>query len=229
MTGVYPKPLHASMPMGIALVAAGLAGVMALTDLGGGAWRSALWLETGSIWQGQLWRLVTAHLVNLSRVHTYLNIAGLGLILITLWTVLTPGRLTLAIAASGGAISLGWVLLMPPDVSYVGFSGITHGVLAYGGLLLLRSEVRWFGALVLGCLLAKLAQEYLNGAVPGADAAIGGRVSFVSHALGSLGGVLAAARTPVWLRAALVVLCLWLAVEHAAREQAQIRTVQAND
>ncbi|MBY5974324.1 rhombosortase [Ferrimonas balearica] len=193
---------------------------MVLTDLGGEALRQFCLLEKTLVLDGQIWRLALAHLVNLSRVHTYLNIAGLGLILVTLSSVLTARQFIWSVLASGGAISLGWLLLMPAGITYVGFSGITHGVMAFGALQMMRLGPRWFGWLILAVLLAKLGQEAINGAVPGAAAAIGGRVSFVAHALGALGGALAATGTAKMLRGALIALGCWLALVHAAREAA---------
>lgn len=215
-----------SMPWDVIALAAGLAVVMAVTDLGGQPLRSVFALDTAKILNGEVWRLATAHVVNLSRVHTYLNVLGLCLIYVTLWSVLTLGLLARAIAGSALAISLGWVLLMPPGPTYVGFSGITHGVMAFGGLWMLRVGPRWFALVILACLAVKLGHEIFVGAVPGADAAIGGRVSFISHALGSLGGALVATRAPMWPRAFCAGICLALAVAQADAERARQTVTQ---
>lgn len=209
-----------SMLLRLGAMAGALALVMLATDRGGDALRGWLLLEKDAVLSGEIWRLVTAHLVNLSTVHTLLNILGLGLILISLWSVLTPRMLARALVFSGGAISLGWVLLMPAGVTYVGFSGITHGVMGFGGLVMLRVGPRWFGWLILACLAAKLGQEFFNGAVPGADAAIGGRVSFISHTLGTFGGALAAREGPLRHRMAVMAICVALSLVHAEREAA---------
>jgi len=147
--------------------------------------------------------------------------------------VLTARLLLTAIVASAAAISLVWVLTMPPGVTYVGFSGVTHGVLAFGGLTMLRAGPRWFGWVILAALGAKLGHELFIGAVPGADAAIGGRVSFVSHALGSLGGALAAQRGPLAIRGGVVLLCVMIATVQIARERsaftADVTLVETDD
>ena len=222
MHRAYPMIEQRSMLLRLVGIAVAIALVMLVTDLGGAALRRLFLLENDAVLRGELWRLVTAHLVNLSRVHTHLNILGLGLILVSLWSILTPRMLARAILLSGAAISLGWLALMPAGVTYVGFSGITHGVMTFGGLVMLRTGPRWFGGLILACVAAKLGQEFFNGAVPGADAAIGGRVSFVSHTLGTLGGALAAREGPVWPRLGVGLVCLMLSLIHAEREAAAL-------
>ena len=207
-----------SMPLRVMAVVIGLACVMAVTDLGGDALRRLFALETGAVTQGQIWRLATAHIVNLSRTHTYLNILGLGLIYITLWSILTPTLLIRAILGSAAAISLGWLICIAPGVTYTGFSGVTHGVLLFGGLTMLRVGPRWFGWLILTGVAAKLGHEWLIGSLPGADGAIGGRVSYISHTLGSLGGALAASRAPVRVRLLCIVICIALTVIQGLHE-----------
>lgn len=220
LLSLYPTKKPDSILLQVVGVTAVMAVVMGLLHLGGDATRDALLLERDAVLNGQVWRLATAHLVNLSGTHTFLNTLGLGLIIVTLWSILTVETLLRAIVFSAAAISLGWIALMPAGVTYVGFSGVTHGVMAWGGLTIWKRGPKWFAVVILTCLLAKLGQEFWNGAVPGADAAIGGRVSFVSHTLGSLGGTLAAFEGPVLGRLALSVLCVWLSVIHADREAA---------
>lgn len=197
------------------LVAAILVALFWLAETGGDARRRAWALSTGPVLEGQVWRLAAAHFVHLSRLHTFLNSLGILLVVCTIWSVLTPGGLIRAVLASGAAISLGWLLLQPPGPTYVGFSGITHGIFAYGALRLLQIGPRWMGAVVLAGLAAKLGQEFVNGPVPGLEGRIGGSVSLISHALGSLGGALAARRCVPSVRLALIAAAAVAAVSHA--------------
>ena len=174
-------------------------------DLGGEALRAQWRLRPAAVANGEIWRLATAHLVHLSHRHMVMNLLGIALVAATLSPVLTLGGLVRATLASAATISLGWMVLRAPEASYVGFSGITHGLFAWGGLVLVAQRPRWFGWLVLGALAAKLGHEALLGPVPGASAAIGGRISLLSHALGTLGGALAA---PGPVRARAIVLAL---------------------
>ncbi|WP_415404893.1 rhombosortase [Tateyamaria sp. SN3-11] len=176
-------------------LAVGLALLMAFVEVFGDAARRTFALHRAEVLSGEIWRMIGAHLVNLSPKHTYLNIAGLGLICATLWPILTGRGLARAILMSGAVISVGLLIFQPADVSYVGFSGITHGVFAFGGLVMAQTGPRWFSAVVLGCLLTKIGYEAWVGPVPGANEAIKGTVSVLSHSLGALGGSLAATGT----------------------------------
>ena len=66
------------------------------------------------------------------------------------------------------------------------------------------------GALVLAGLSVKIGQELINGAVPGAVETIGGEVSLISHALGTMGGALAA-RGGEW-RVRLIIIVLIMGI-----------------
>ena len=202
-------------PLGVMLA---LAALFAGMELIFGPRRLALALETGALNAGEIWRLITAHMVHLSPVHTALNIAGLVLVSAVLWSVLRAGWLLGSIAASLVAISAGWWLLQPPGVTYVGFSGILHGVFAVGALMYLREGPAWFGWIVLAGLTAKLGFEIIQGPVPGANDAIAGRVSTLSHALGALGGALVGPWHGVVkpLLIALALVALWAALRHEA-------------
>lgn len=170
------------------------AALMWVMDMGGDDLRAKCALETGKIMQGEIWRLGCAHLVNLSHVHTILNLLGLCLITAATWSVLTASGFVWSVLASAGAISFGWLLLQPAGPTYVGFSGTTHGVLTFGALIFLRRGPYWFGWMVLIGVAIKIGFEVFYGPIPNADEAIGGRVSTLSHSLGATGGALAAYR-----------------------------------
>ena len=147
---------------------------------------SATWLafDRGQIAAGQLWRLVTAHLVHLGWAHTLLNLAGLVMVL----AITQPrerGRqwaarlLWLAVGVSAG---LWWASTDVPH--YVGFSGVLHGLFAWAlwPMLRRRDGLAWLCAVLLA---AKLAAETGWGA-SAADAA-GNRIRAVaSRKSGSL-------------------------------------------
>jgi len=203
------------------LAALAVAAVMLVLEYGVRPWHGALWLERDAVLRGEVWRLVTAHTINLNRTHTWLNIAGIGLILGTLASILTPRRFMASILASAASISIGWMILAPPGVVYVGFSGITHGVFVWGGLMMWRIGPRWFALVILGTVAAKLGHEAVFGAVAGAEDAIEGRVSYLSHALGGLGGALLAGVG--WhLKGPVAAVCIALALFQAQEERLNI-------
>ncbi len=207
--------LRQSGAAGLVAATLGLCAVLWLAEiLGGDALRRAWALERQAVLDGQVWRLVTAHLVHLSRIHTILNILGLWLVAAALWSALTGPMLLRSVLWSGAAISIGWVLLQPAGVSYVGFSGITHGIYAFGGLNMLRRGPVWLGWTVLALLAVKLGHELFLGAVPGAEEEIGGKVALLAHSLGTFGGALGAAGTGWRMRGAILGITAALSAVH---------------
>jgi rhomboid family GlyGly-CTERM serine protease len=149
----------------------------------------ALQYERRALAAGQLWRLITAHLVHLNAWHAVLNLAGLGLL-----TGLFPRSYTalewLAVAlASALAIDAGLWFGDPWVEWYVGLSGVLHGVLAAGAIAWWRAESRTFAALLSLILTAKLAYEQTRGPLP-----FSGSLPVVvdAHLYGAIGGAITA-------------------------------------
>jgi len=69
---------------------------------------------------------------------------------------------------------------------------VLHGLFLYGAL----REIRFYplsGYVLVTVLLAKLGWEFFNGALPGSEEMVNGRVLTDAHLLGAIGGV------TVWL------------------------------
>lgn len=192
----YRKEIRGATVAPLAIVLAGLVvlflGVEGAVQMSGDPLRDMLALQRPAVLSGgEVWRLVTAHTVHLGPMHLVLNLVGLTLATVTLWGVLTAGALLRVCAVSAATIGAGWLILQPDSLAYVGFSAIEHGMFAWGALVMLRRG-DGFGWVVLGCVMAKLSFEAAGGALPSTTALIGGGLSQISHALGALGGVLAA-------------------------------------
>lgn len=145
------------------------------------------------IFDGQLWRLYSAHLVHLNHWHMLMNLGGFLLCawfftdvydrwLLGLWLLVSP------LLVSG-------LMLYVDQASgpYVGLSGILHGWLVMALLLGFRTHP-WLHALVLALVAGRLVWEQL----PGYDVEylrgwINGRVYVNAHLYGALSGVLLAA------------------------------------
>ena len=140
---------------------------------------------------GELWRLVTGHLVHLGFGHLWPNLLALVVIGSLFEDVLEP--LEWLAAAIGCALAIDWGLYaLDSDVDwYVGLSGVLHGFVACGALLLLRRRQRIGAVLAIG-LGAKLAWEHWSGPVPFTAASVGGPVIVAAHLYGAAAGVLAA-------------------------------------
>lgn len=162
--------------------------LLQLPLLGGAALRDAWRYDRARVAAGEIWRLVTAHLVHLDGQHALLNGAGLLLLGVLFVGTARPRYWLQAAALSIIVIdagfwwhetSLGW---------YVGASGVLHGLMAAGTVALLRrrESIAWPTALV---FLAKLVWENSMGPLPFETH---GAVIVAAHAWGAWGGLAAA-------------------------------------
>ena len=141
---------------------------------------------------GELWRLITAHLVHLGAAHFALNAMGTVLAAALVGAQLRPLAwgwvwLACALSVSGG---LWW--LQPEIGWYVGMSGVLHGLIVAGAVTGLGDyRERLFAAAVLVAIAAKLGWEQWSGAMPGTAALAGGSVITEAHLYGAVGGLLA--------------------------------------
>lgn len=143
---------------------------------------------------GEVWRLLTGHLVHLGAAHLALNAAGTVLIaaLVGHHLGLRAWAATTIVCALAVAAGLWW--LAPQIDWYVGLSGVLHGLLVAGAIAALASRrERVFALIVLAVIATKLAWEQALGPTPGTAALSGGPVVTEAHLFGALGGLLAGA------------------------------------
>jgi rhomboid family GlyGly-CTERM serine protease len=177
------------------LVGTVLALVAVVLQAGGAGVRETLAYQRAGIDAGQLWRLVTGHLVHLGWSHLAYNLAGLVLIGWLVGRAFDAWRWAGIVAASIIVINIGFRILNPALEWYVGMSGVLHGVLAGGVLAGVLARDR--EAFVLAVIIAgKLAWEQWAGPIPGSESASGGPVVVDAHLYGAVGGLLSA----LWLR-----------------------------
>jgi rhomboid family GlyGly-CTERM serine protease len=148
--------------------------------------------EGAMLVHGELWRLITGHLVHLGWGHLWPNLIALVLIGALFDEAFDARDWLVLFAATAGSIDLGLAVLEPQVEWYVGLSGVLHGFVAAGALVtcLRREAIGPWLALGLG---AKLLWEQLVGPVPFTAAAVGGPVVVAAHLYGTVGGVLVAA------------------------------------
>jgi rhomboid family GlyGly-CTERM serine protease len=168
---------------------------------GGDEAREVARYQRDAIADGQVWRLVSGHLVHLGLGHLWPNLAALVVIGALFEGVFSNAdwwRLSLVCAA---AIDLGLYVLDPEIRWYVGLSGVLHGFVAAGALtLMLRREAVGF-VLAIG-LCGKLLYEQVVGPVPFTAESVGGPVVVAAHLYGAAGGALAEAAAHVVRRRA---------------------------
>jgi len=142
--------------------------------------------------QGEVWRLFSGHIVHLNWSHWALNMAGLAIVAFFFSSHASVKQWLAVIIVSAIMINAGLWFWLPGVRSYVGLSGVLHGLFLYGAL----REIRFYpasGYVLTAVLIAKLIWEFFNGALPGSEEMTGGRVLTEAHMLGAIGGI------SVWL------------------------------
>jgi len=152
-----------------------------------------LWLrwDRAAIADGQLWRLLSGHLVHLNLSHLLLNGAGLILVWMLVGQNMSTSRWLLIIVVAIAGINAGFWWLDTELQWYVGLSGLLHGLLAAGlvaGLQNSRGESMLIGLFV----IAKLVFEQVAGPLPGSENASGGAVIVNAHLYGAVAAAVAA-------------------------------------
>ena len=168
--------------------------------LAGDEGREYLRYDRSAIGDGQLWRLMSGHIVHLGLSHLLLNLAGLLLVWYLVGACLTAPQWALVFGASLAGIDAGFWWLEPQLSWYVGLSGTLHGLLAAGiahGIGARRTEMRILAA----ALILKLAYEQVAGPLPGSETSSGGDVIVAAPLYGALAGGLAGAAIRIRVRA----------------------------
>ncbi len=171
------------LPLGLSLFCL----LLALTGEGGREWLR--FDRAGILADGQLWRLLTGHLVHLGWTHLAMNLAGLWLVWLLYGQSLATGRWLLLIVASSIGISSALLVLDPWLNWYVGLSGVLHALIVAGIVVQLRHRPLPGEWLLLGLIAAKLTWEQFHGALPGSAELAGGPVVVDAHLHGALIGV----------------------------------------
>src|SRR5882724_3001545 len=145
--------------MGLAAVA------MVLLWLGGERITSLLQYRRSSILQGEYWRLVTGHVVHAGFRHLILNLAGAAIMAALFLRTYSLRQWTYILLASLIAIDLGFLLRDRDLETYVGLSGVLHGVLAAGTIAWWRTESRGLAIALTAITVGKLTWEQWQGPV----------------------------------------------------------------
>jgi rhomboid family GlyGly-CTERM serine protease len=166
-----------------------LALALVLLSPGGESWTQALRYEREAVLEGEVWRLLTGHLVHGSLRHLLLNEAALVVIGLLLARDYSIAAWALVVVGSMAVIDLAFVLWEPQITWYVGLSGVLHGMVAAGAVAWWRREKPALALAITAILIGKLAWEYWQGALPLADLPVVAE----AHRYGALGGALVAA------------------------------------
>lgn len=150
------------------------------------------WLryDRDAIAAGQVWRLITCHLVHLNVWHMAMNLAGFLLCCFFFNDLLTRRTLWLWFLPSSVAVGCAFYVVDDGLGWYVGLSGILHGLFILCLLLGWRGNPK-LHSLVLALIVGRLVWEQM----PGYDVeylrgVINGRVYVNAHLYGSIAGAL---------------------------------------
>jgi rhomboid family GlyGly-CTERM serine protease len=174
--------------LGLALLTA--CALILLVQLAGADAEGLLRYERAGLARGQLWRLVTAHVIHLDLEHAALNSMGLVLMWALFARDYTPRQWLAIVGGAVVAIDAGLWLVSSTVMWYVGSSGALHGIMAAGTWARLRRRDLEGGILAV-FLVAKIGYEQLSGALPLLSNASG--VIVDAHLYGLVGGLAVAA------------------------------------
>ncbi|MDP5460211.1 rhombosortase [Alishewanella sp. HL-SH06] len=163
------------------------------------AWHELLQYSRPAIGQGEVWRVLTGHLLHSNAYHLLMNMVGLLLIMLIHGHL--PGRLAfgwqLLILGLGTSAGLWW--LAPDMLYYVGLSGVLHGILCYGAVIDIKQGFRT-GYLILAGVLVKILSEQFSAPDLALAAQINADVAIDAHlfgaSVGCLLGLVLLSRTP---------------------------------
>ncbi len=149
--------------------------------------------QRAQIMQGELWRLVTAHLIHTNGYHLALNATGALLIGLLYPRQLKPMQFVTDMGALCIVTSL-WVLCLFPSISwFVGLSGVLHGWLLLQAMRQWPQAHRYTNTLLIIAIVAKVGYESIWGGNPATAKLIEADVLTEGHLAGVLAGLL------IWL------------------------------
>ena len=151
----------------------------------GDAARRLLSFDRSGLEAGQLWRLISGHLVHLGWYHLALNLLGLIALAVLCPQPLRMREWTFRVAWLALFISVALYAMAPAVDHYVGLSGVVHGLFVLGLVPLARRGDR-IAITALVFLAAKIGWEQIAGAPVSDEDAIGGRVVTLGHLFGTL-------------------------------------------
>jgi rhomboid family GlyGly-CTERM serine protease len=158
-------------------------------ELGGDAARAWGRYDRAGLEAGEVWRVVTAHLVHLGWGHLWPNL----LIGALLEEFLNAVEWTVACLIAACAISIGLYVFDPGVHWYVGLSGVLHGLVACGAVRMLQADRPGVGAVLTLGVAAKLVWEATRGPIPFTEQSAGGPVIVAAHLYGAIAGALTGA------------------------------------
>jgi len=150
---------------------------------------SQLWVyQRSSIAQGELWRLISGHLLHTNSYHLLFNLAALLLLWLLHGKFYTRVNFSLLFLFSALVTSAGIYYFNPELMQYVGLSGVLHGFFVFGAIMDIRAQDKTGYLLFIG-LWIKVAHEQLYGASSAVSDLIEASVAIDAHLWGAISGL----------------------------------------
>lgn len=148
---------------------------------------TALDYNRTDIKNGHFWRIFTGHLLHTNHHHLWLNFAALLLLALLHGKFYSPVSLTLFYLYSSAVVSVGIFVFTPNMHSYVGLSGVLHGLFILGALWDIKHKDKTGYLLLVGILL-KVGHEQMYGATESLKQLIDADVAIDAHLYGTYAG-----------------------------------------
>jgi len=142
------------------------------------------------ILQGEIWRLVTGHLMHTNFNHLILNMCGFLLLWGLHGEYYRPLQ-TLLLCGICAFLSSVFMLYGSDLTHYVGLSAVVHAVAAWGGIQDLKAGFK-SGWILLAGIAGKVGYEQLIGGSEQVISMIEARIAIDSHMYGALAGLICA-------------------------------------
>jgi rhomboid family GlyGly-CTERM serine protease len=141
------------------------------------------------ITEGEIWRLLSGHLLHTNGYHLLLNLAALFMLWALHGRFYSIKNYTTLFLWCSVTTSVGIYYFEPTLIQYVGLSGVLHGVFVFGALMDINAKDKTGYLLFLGVWL-KIAHEQFYGASTDVSNLIEASVAVNAHLWGALGGLL---------------------------------------
>jgi rhomboid family GlyGly-CTERM serine protease len=149
--------------------------------------RLALRYQRDLVGEGEIWRLVTGHLVHLGFSHLAMNLVALTILSLLFTRLLKPLDWLWVFLLSAAAIDAGLFWFNPEVTWYVGLSGVLHGFWGAAAVQAFAHHRRE-AALLTALIVVKLVYEAWIGPIGFTGAIASGPVITQAHAYGAIGG-----------------------------------------
>ena len=157
--------------------------------LGGNDWVVALEYHREKIATGELWRVLTGHLVHTNTWHMLLNLSSLLFIGLLFGTLLSAKIWVGAFIFCSLAVSAAYWFIAPQFIIYVGLSAALYGVIIVGALQDFKDNKLIAGALLV-IVTGRVIWQQFDGASESLADMVDSRVAIESHLYGIVAGYL---------------------------------------